>query len=307
MTGVDSLVISEVPISAHAVTLNHGTYCIFVTAVSPNIPSRSLPALKVTTAPGSASVAVGVLPGDGWLRCVGDAVLVRVVSREARVLLTSYDEMRVNGAKPPQIQVQRLGGIQVSHDAVAQQPTSEGNDFIVHIRRQGDRSAGFGAWAGQVGDDTWLEGVEISAPAGLDPADLEYQVVLGRGWLSPWVTAGEFCGSRGMGLPILGFRARLLGEASSRWTLRYSARCIDGQELPEGGPASHCEAAELIPLAALKVTLEDSLASAEVRRPPKMVGIAAALSSHDAAPDDGGQIPVSKSVSTKAKLTAKSK
>ena len=252
----DAMTIAEVPLSAHSITLETGTYCVFVTAVSVGIATRDLPALQISTAPGSNSVALGTLPGDGWLRSVGDAVLIRVVNQKSRLLLTSYDEARVEGAKPPQIQVQRLDNGRPQDYTPAPTPSLETSDVLAHIRRHGDRAGSFGGWLGQVGDDSWLEGFEITPPEGLTPEELEYQVVLGRGWLSPWVPAGDFCGSRGMGLPILGFRVRLLGDAIGRWRLRYAARCVDGQELPEVGMGDHCEAAELVPLAALKISLE---------------------------------------------------
>ena len=266
----NSMTIVEVPLSAHSITLEHGTYCIFVTAVSAGIAAADLPSLQIAIAPHSNSVAMGTLPGDGWLRRVGDAVLIRVVNQRSRLLLTSYDEAKVDGAKPPQIQVQRLDDGKPEALASPALQASDSNDLLAHLRRHGDRPGAFGHWLGQPGDDSWIEGFEITAPSDLPPELLEYQVVLGRGWLSPWVTAGDFCGSRGMGLPILGLRVRLLGEAAAQWRLRYAARCTDGRELPEVGPGEPCEAAELVPLAAIKVTLEamGEIPSAPTRKRP---------------------------------------
>jgi len=256
MALADGMTIAEVPLSAHSITLGHGTYCVFVTAVSTGVAPADLPALQISMAPGSSSVAMGSLPGDGWLRRVGDAVLIRVVNQQSRLLLTSYDEARVDGAKPPQIQVQRLDDGRAPIYAPEARLDLEDSNLLAHIRRHGDRHGSLGSWLGQVGDDSWIEGFEIKPPTGLPSEELEYQVVLGRGWLSPWVSAGEFCGSRGMGLPILGLRARLLGEAAGHWRLRYAARCVDGQELAEVDAGEHCEAADLVPLAAVKITLE---------------------------------------------------
>jgi len=260
MNEAASALIVEVPISAHSILLDHGTYCVFVTAVTAGVPDRLLPALRVSTAPGSSSVAISALPGDGWLRLVGDAVLIRVASQQTRVLLTSYDEARVAGAKPPQIQVQRLdvGGAPsvVNGQDIAPIETSSSSDFIAHIRRLGDVAGTFGQWLGTVGDDTWIEGVELRPIVSIAAEDLEYQVVLGRGWLSPWVQAGEFCGSRGMGLPVLGFRARLVGAAANNWRLSYAGRCVDGRELSEAENGMPCEAEGLVPLAAININLQ---------------------------------------------------
>jgi hypothetical protein len=255
MSEAGPVIVAEVPISAHSIVLSHGTYCVFVIGVSPDVPQRDLPALHISSSPGSSAVAVAALPGDGWLRQLGDAVLIRVASHTSRVLFTSYDESRVPGAKPPQIQIQRLddGRIPETLRAPASAPIS---DYLMHFSRKGDVLAGFGDWVGWPGEDTWIEGIQIQAPEGLAPEQLECQAVLGRGWLSPWVPSGEFCGSRGMGLPLLGFRARLIGQATQEWRLSYAARCINGQELPEMSDGGACESPDLMPLAALKVTLE---------------------------------------------------
>jgi hypothetical protein len=262
-----SALVAEVPISAHSIVLSHGTYCVFVTGVTQGLTERDLPALRISSSPGSSTVAVAALPGDGWLRQLGDAVLLRVASQRSRVLFTSYDESRAPGAKPPQIQIQRLDDGRLPEN-LRPNPALPKADYTLHFSRKGDVPAGFGQWVGSLGDDSWIEGVELLAPAPLQPADLEYQVVLGRGWLSPWVQAGEFCGSRGMGLPILGFRARLLGQAAQQWRLRYAGRCVDGRELPEAENGMPCESADLTPLAALNITLEPLGGTRPAAMPP---------------------------------------
>jgi hypothetical protein len=255
MSESTSVLVAEVPISAHSIVLSHGTYCVFVIGVTQGLAERDLPALRISSSPGSATVAVAALPGDGWLRHLGDAVLLRVASERSRVLFTSYDESRVAGAKPPQIQIQRLDDGRLP-ESMRPSPGLQSADYKLHFSRRGDVPAAFGEWIGTLGDDSWIEGIELTAPAPLAASDLEYQVVLGRGWLSPWVQAGEFCGSRGMGLPILGFRARLLGLAAQQWRLRYAGKCVDGRELPEAEQGMPCESADLTPLAAMNIKLE---------------------------------------------------
>ena len=262
-----SVLVAEVPISAHSIVLNHGTYCVFVIGVTQGLAERDLPALRISSSPGSSTVAVAALPGDGWLRQMGDAVLLRVASERSRVLFTSYDESRVPGAKPPQIQIQRLDDGRLP-DSLRPAPALQSADYKLHFSRRGDVPAAFGQWVGTLGDDSWIEGIELLAPSPLQASDLEYQVVLGRGWLSPWVQAGEFCGSRGMGLPILGFRARLLGLAAQQWRLRYAGRCVDGRELPEAEQGMPCESADLTPLAALNIKLEPIDGAGTVAVPP---------------------------------------
>jgi hypothetical protein len=100
--------------------------------------------------------------------------------------------------------------------------------------------------------------------------------VLGRGWLSPWVEGGQFCGSRGMALPILGLRVRLRGAAAETFELRYSASFIDGTQVGPVAAGAACEAETLTPVEAIKIELAPigSLASASsdakaARKPKK--------------------------------------
>lgn len=255
MSETAPVVVAEVPMSAHSIILGHGTYCVFVIGVSQGLAQRDLPALRISSSPGSSTVAVAALPGDGWLRHMGDAVLLRVIGQRSRVLFTSYDEARIPGAKPPQIQIQRLDDGRIREAPRPPAPLTNA-DYKVHFSQKGDMPAAFGDWVGMPGEDTWIEGVELTAPPTMEASEIEYQVVLGRGWLSPWVNAGEFCGSRGMGLPILGFRARLIGAAASQWRLRYAGRCVDGSELAPAENGMPCESPELTPLAGLNIMLE---------------------------------------------------
>ena len=105
------------------------------------------------------------------------------------------------------------------------------------------------------GSQNWVEGFAVAAPEGIDPADLTYQAVLGRGWLSPWVEAGQYCGSRGMALPLLGLRVRLSGEAAEQYEISYAASFIGGASAGPVGNDETCEAETLAPLEALQIVL----------------------------------------------------
>jgi hypothetical protein len=84
---------------------------------------------------------------------------------------------------------------------------------------------------------------------------VEYQGVLGRGWLSPWVDNGKFCGSRGMALPLLGLNVRLKGTAAKEYSVRYSATFIDGSAVGPVEEGTACEAPGLAALESFLVEL----------------------------------------------------
>ncbi|HET9147684.1 MAG TPA: hypothetical protein VFN77_06530, partial [Acetobacteraceae bacterium] len=105
------------------------------------------------------------------------------------------------------------------------------------------------------GSGKWIEGIAIGAPEGIEASDLSYQGVLGRGWLSPWVEAGAYCGSRGMALPLLGIRVRLQGAAAEKFELACEASFADGTRAGPVGSDETCEAESLAALEAVKLSL----------------------------------------------------
>jgi hypothetical protein len=151
---------------------------------------------------------------------------------------------------------QLLGGeAPAAAPAAAPPPAPVRVDLMAHIQSRGDVGANFGDWLGERGSNNWIEGFAISAPEGIDPADLSYQAVLGRGWLSPWIESGQYCGSRGMALPLLGLRVRLGGEAAEQYEISYAASFVGGTSAGPVGNDETCEGDTLAPLEALQVTL----------------------------------------------------
>ena len=127
-------------------------------------------------------------------------------------------------------------------------------EMVAHIQSRADVGAMVGDWLGERGSKRWVEGFGVM-PHGLSPADIEYQVVLGRGWLSPWVEGGQFCGSRGMALPVLGLRIRLRGAVAETHEVLYSATFIDGAEVGPVRDGEPCEAETLAAMEAFQVIL----------------------------------------------------
>jgi hypothetical protein len=105
---------------------------------------------------------------------------------------------------------------------------------MAHIERTGDIAVPGGAWAGQPGRSGALEGFAITPSGGVRPEDIEYQAILGSDWTTPWLAGGEFCGSRGLSLPLLGVRIRLRGEAAKSHQCAYWGSFAGAGEI---GPA----------------------------------------------------------------------
>ena len=121
--------------------------------------------------------------------------------------------------------------------------------MVAHVQGVGDVGCLLGEWVGEKGSGRWIEGFALAPASGVAVADIEYQAVLGRDWLSPWVEGGQFCGSRGMSLPLLGLRLRLKGEAAETFDCSYAATFVDGTT---AGPVPAGEACQSDSLAALE-------------------------------------------------------
>jgi hypothetical protein len=259
--------VNELRVSGHLMALDAGLFCVFVKPSKTANAKTGLPGVRLSLPPGPGSrpeaVSIATFRDDGWLGGSGDAALVRVTGGPAQVMVTIYQAPDLpDGA--PSVQVLRLteqaaaalpaptaGGPapMAALAAPGQTGAPKMMDMVAHIQSRGDVGAVLGEWLGEKGSQRWIEGFAVAPAQDIQPVDIEYQAVLGRGWLSPWVEGGQFCGSRGMALPVLGLKMRLRGAAADAFDCSYSATFIDGTEV---GPVKAGEACEADSLAALE-------------------------------------------------------
>jgi hypothetical protein len=260
--------VTELRVSANLMALETGVYCVFPAPGSrtPD-PATGLPGVRVTRCPGMAgrpeAVCISTFREDGWLD--GTAALIRVTDGPAQVLVTIYQAAGQPAENAPRLQVMRLTGDPAAAAEPPPPPPKEREaDVMAHIQAVGDVPGQFGEWIGKRGSRSWIEGFGISDKSTIAPGDVEYQGVLGRGWLSPWVNNGKFCGSRGMALPLLGLNVRLKGAAAKEYTVRYSATFVDGSAV---GPIDEGSACEAPGLAAMESFLIELVPRVEQDRP----------------------------------------
>lgn len=270
-----SKMITELKVSAHLMTLDAGLFCVFN---SPGAPppdaATGLPGVRLSPAPAPAgsngTVDISGFNAGGWLGGGNGAALVRVTGGAAPVLVTIYQDPS-GQQDAPKLQVIRLAEAGAEGLAVPVRPADpapdraeppeppvQGKDIEVaaHIYGRGDVGGRIGRWMGERGSKRWIEGFGLMPSGGVAASDIEYQAVLGRNWQSPWSEGGQFCGSRGMSLPILGLRIRLRGAAAKTHKLSVSASFVDGTEIGPVSDGEVCEAPSLSPLEAFQVALE---------------------------------------------------
>jgi hypothetical protein len=210
------------------------------------------------------AVSISTFRNDGWLDGHDAAALVRVAKGPAQVLVTVYQAPTATPESAPWLQVMRLGPDQAAAQGPAVQAPGgaprpvvapESVEIVAHIQRLGDVPGKIGDWIGTKGSGQWIEGFSLTPHEGIEAGDVEYQAVLGRGWLSPWIEGGKFCGSRGMALPLLGLKVRLKGASARTHECTCSASFVDGSSVGpvEGGES--CEAESLAALESFQVTI----------------------------------------------------
>ncbi len=262
--------VEELKVSAHLMTLDRGLFCVFHAPGSQQVdPVTGLPGVRVTLPPDQVSdVTIRTFREDGWISGDEGAALVKVPSETARVLITIYQRPGAT-EPPPKIQIQQLSegggtaGVRGPNGVAAPgAPIPANAEVAAHVQRRGDVVTQLGEWMGERGSQRWIEGFSIapqsgsgSGPDSVRKEDVEYQAVLGRGWLSPWADGGQYCGSRGMALPILGLRVRLKGEAALTHAVRVSATFTDGTAVGPVDGSRACEAESLAPLEAFLVEI----------------------------------------------------
>lgn len=272
-------IINELRATAQLMTLEPGVFCVF--NQGPVLAdANGLPGVRISLPPGPnflpGSVRISTFREDGWLGGGNSAALIQVNGGQpGQVLVTVYQAQ--NGADAPRLQVVRLSDVprpDAAHSShvppgaavprppgVAMekpshpQPPAEEAEVAVHINRMGDVLALLGQWAGERGSQRWIEGFALSPKNDLKLADIEYQAVLGRDWLSPWSEGGQYCGSRGMSLPLLGLRVRLRGDAAERFDLALEASFVNGTTVGPVAAGQACETADLAALEAFKLSV----------------------------------------------------
>lgn len=273
--------LTDLKVAGRLMTLDAGLYCIFHAAGSEAPTGTDLPGVRISRAPGPGGAGVGIATFDdeGWLGAARNAALVRVPGAAGQILITIYhDPARM--AETPRLQVVRLADAAAAGPAPAMAPPQAGavppfpvapsstqpklepqgtkglaGELTAHIQRRGDVAASLMDWMGTPGSRNWIEGFAIAPAHLITTEDIEYQAVLGRGWLSPWASGGQFCGSRGMALPILGLRVRLKPQAAGRYHCRVWASFTDGSRVGPVTDGGVAEAESAAPLEAFRVEI----------------------------------------------------
>jgi hypothetical protein len=257
--------VTELKVSGHLMTLETGLFCVFQPPGSPSAGSNGLPGVRLSLPPGPTNrpdaVSISTFRPDGWMNGGDGAALVRVKGGPAQVLVTIYQVPDAPPEAAPRLQVTKLSGDAGPAQAnpggapIAPVGVPADSEMVAHVQRTGDVAARISEWVGVRGSKLWIEGFAMMPRSEIAPQDIEYQAVLGRGWMSPWMEGGTFCGSRGMALPLLGLKIRLKGAAAETHECSYSATFVDGTSVGPVLAGEACQAESLAGLEAFQLVL----------------------------------------------------
>jgi len=296
-------VTAEEPLAASVqpLTLPKGLYTFSVRSADPErvaeLGGLMLPALHVGLGPSVPADGIEFLSGrdDGghWLYASGDILVAKIVDRPVTLLLTS---VRAAGTQPLDIEVDRLdarseqrpAGEPVAPDEPKPAPESERTDEAeaavrlqasAHISNRGDVVFIDTDWSGRLGNGMSIEAFSVIPLDRLAASDIEYKGLTGAGFESPWLSNGEPCGTRGMGIPLVGFAVRPKPDAAA---LGYD--CVYRGYFRSGaisGPVSNGELCR-------SETADDPLEGIELRVVPARIAAVGSTEAEPAGPRRAG-------------------
>ncbi len=137
-------------------------------------------------------------------------------------------------------------------------------EILLHIERAGDRLFPGRGWVGALGRRMRIEAFSIRPLERLAPAELEMKGFLPNGGETPWVAGGALCGTRGRGLPLIGFAVRIVPQRADRFEVLYQGSFFVGgiSDLHKDGDPCRAATAD-DPLEAINVRLIERVAAPE--------------------------------------------
>ncbi|MBV9829841.1 MAG: hypothetical protein JO001_29830 [Alphaproteobacteria bacterium] len=198
---------------------------------SAEIGGMAVPAAHVSApfaGDGNGVEIVASFPEQGpWIRKPGGTLVVRAARAGGYVLITAYgaapaqhdiayDLRRLDGPAAANLQTAIPTGAGPS-DEVREVPT----EILLHIERAGDRLFPGRGWVGALGRRMRIEAYSIRPTAQLAPGDIEMKAFLPNGGETPWIPGGILCGTRGRGLPLIGFAVRMTAQKSDQFEVSY--------------------------------------------------------------------------------------
>ncbi|SEP92383.1 hypothetical protein SAMN04488038_102224 [Solimonas aquatica] len=219
-----------VPLHAatQAVPFPAGVYRFSVRTASPVVEGTAatpFPALLVAAAPltppGAVEFVGNTAAVAAWLCNVGDIVVAKIGAKGATLILSSLRTAADTQAFDIKVE-------QINDSTSPALPSTAAGATLklrvaLHLRGQGEARFTESEWAGRAGSGAWIEAMSVVPLEALSAADIECKGLAANGFETPWLSDGAVCGTKGGGVPLIGFALRLKPAASAEYDCEYSA------------------------------------------------------------------------------------
>ncbi|MDC0835693.1 hydrogenase [Geitlerinema sp. CS-897] len=113
-------------------------------------------------------------------------------------------------------------------------------NVLVHIQGLGDRQFGAREFAGTRGQSKAIEGLQLSFASPVAGLNIEYMAHLAGVGDTPWMSAGQYLGTRNENRQLEGFAVRLVGAEASKYSVCYSAHVQNMGDTPVYADGQFC-------------------------------------------------------------------
>lgn len=229
---------SEIEVLRVAAGLSILRYVSAEGAVRPptiRVTPRALGQLDLVSPPGEPN---NILQAPG-----AAIVLINEVDTELAIMRVPYPEFK---SAAIELRLELLapailssGSREQRQDARTESSSSAPSRMVLigHLARLGDVSVESGEWLGGPELPTRIEGIEIRWPGHPRGLEFEYAVTIGTNGLHrlPTCQVGEFAGTKGRALPIVGLSFALGGNIAKLYRLKADCIFLGGQIISESG------------------------------------------------------------------------
>ncbi len=236
--------------AARVLRLRQGTYVVALAGGGAPVPALGLPlpAAQLCALPEHAGVEIKDERGRpaSWLGGPNRRLFVSIGSPEEAIVVSGYLARGPN-AEPLRLEIRAVATAPASRAPLTAQPTMAlrldreepagpiALDVVAHIRGRGDVRFLDAPWTGRIGPGQWIEAFAVFPRNRTVAAAVEYKGLMANGDETPWLACGALCGTRGRGLPLIGFAVRQkAGTTGLRIDCEYSGYFQSGMT---SGPA----------------------------------------------------------------------
>lgn len=208
-------------------------------------PKRNLPPLSVSRAPDSAGntgqieILSTPMTHGTILRDGRDCIVVHVIEAPVALLVAAYLEHA--GATVPALRIDQVGLDAGQEQSVTTVPdkasrsieiSGKGVSIIGHIERTGDVVASEGQSLGDPSSSLRLEGFQVMWPDRPEGVDIAYGIAVEGSGVTPIVSTGKFCGTKGEARRISEVTFALIGPNAKEYQLNGAAHFSGGFQVP---------------------------------------------------------------------------